>query len=128
MCEDCSFIDMNLTKKEIEFLIIINEAEEMGSHIAFYENDHEKIKEFREQYGNVYKSLSDKLLISGNIDYFCYLILTKTGKKVLEKILSEKRNKKEGKKSNKPLIWTIVGVIVGISGIIISIFLYKQGT
>ena len=69
----------------------------------------------------VYQSLIDKLLISGNIDYFCGLTLTLIGKKVLQKALLEEeknllkleRKEEDKKRFKRDLLIAIVSTAIG---------------
>ena len=115
---------MELTDNEIKFLKLIYENEEIGLPIGFSDDDHEKVKKYKEKYGCTYKSLSEKLLVGGSIDYNSYLVLTPIGKKVLIKIFSEEKEKSEVKEKEKSKVGIIIGiisVILGLLGIYITI-------
>jgi hypothetical protein len=115
---------MELKKNEIEFLKQIDEAQQLGTPITFYEHDHEKLREYREKYAEAFRSLSDNLLIDGNINYFCYLVLTPVGAKVLEKIKKEDSNAKDNKQGQSDKRYKMWSLIIGIATLIAAIIGY----
>jgi hypothetical protein len=101
---------MNLTKKEKELLKLIHKAEETGESIRFHDNL-EEIDTFKEKYNGAFVLLRDKQYITGGIDTFCELNLTKKGEDAIKLINEGKRN------------WEKISVIVGIAGLVLG-FIY----
>jgi hypothetical protein len=112
---------MELTPKEKELLKMIGEAQRMGRPIEF--RTKEDVNQFA-HWRDTYQSLSDKLLIDGNIDLHCYLILMGTGEKVLDKILMDDKTPFDSakKKSAFKSTWAIVVYVIGLLASLITIW------
>jgi len=124
---------MNLTEKEIEFLTEINEAKERGYEIVFTYDEKGSIllREYKEKYENIYKSLEYSNVIFGCLAIGSGLKLTQKGKDKLQNALLKKEKELEVKNlklSVKNTEWTLktkwivlIGVIVGILGWILAL-------
>jgi hypothetical protein len=117
---------MNLSKKEKELLRKIAEAQSLGQPIIFHEDERE-ISDFRREYGEAYRSLSDdRLYIDGAIDKHSFLMLTGYGEKALAHI--EKSEEKVEKKKSCRREWMfrlVIGITGAIAGSLITWLLGK---
>ena len=121
---------MNLTRKEIEFLKEIHEAEERGFPVTFGEHDKLKVEEYQKKYGDVHISLTFAGLIKGSISCFSGLELTEKGKMELQLALAREDKKAEKKADEKrkfklDIISLILGTCIGtVTGSVVTIFIY----
>jgi len=113
---------MNLSEKEIEYLKVIHKAEEKGFPVTFYENDQEKVNEYRRKYGEIHDSLCYSNLFVGSLACGSGLQLTAKGKLEIDKALLKTENRKSEKRKFKfDIISAIIGAfITAIIGAIIA--------